>query len=828
MKASAVRVFFLPVSLAVVVCILFSSCHRKAKSFDDIAQPILTPGWITFKESAKVDPTTLFRDYAGLFHLTEGNEMHVQSQESDDLGLTHFRYQQYYKGIEVENAEFLVHAKSGVAIRANGILAADFQPENTEAKITEEQALAILRQRFPEKQFLHEDNLVKDVEAQPQQLTPRPYSPKGRLVFTEIPGGSGRVLAWVFRAYVSPINQSRQVYIDAMQGRIVKEFPLMADCFPGNGPTTFRGLQNFNTGKANIPNVGERFVLLDDCHANRLRYMNPTAVAGTREVSDSDNNWIGNDMPAVTSYWGLGIVYDYYDLVLKRRSYDNKNGDMTIINDPAQGQGAQGGNGTIWIGTANPGANDDYNPVDIIGHEFTHSVTETSAKLAADNTKESNALNESFSDILGKMSQRWEERNVNSADWVIGNEKGCSGTGQICRNLKNPKAFNQPDYYNGIFWQSSNIDPHNNGTVQNRWFSLLADGGTGSDEKGIPFSVNGVGIDKATKIAFRTLTRYLTANSAYVDSRDGSIAAAQDLYGYDSAEQAEVAKAWCAVGLCPYSLPKLPDIFDRPGGNPNPASPNNNNSMAGATPLGTGSYIWSADNHPKLTVSDLSIYPLGDVDYFQIKFPAMEHVLGGRCFTPGFAFSLGMYADATLYVGGIQQTYFHSVASITIGVPVAEAGDVVLKISPAFPGQIFNYSLKASFFLHYDDMCFQTRPPNKWDLVRECIMCDFHVLKPGDDVILDPFYRTKEGVDQNRSFFNWQGEGATVSIPIKVVSGNRLSVELVNENGEVVASNQSQGAGTLAVKAPRLQKGIYSLRFSGFGNGTKLQVQAPR
>ena len=75
------------------------------------------------------------------------------------------------------------------------------------------------------------------------------------------------------------------------------------------------------------------------------------------------------------------------------------------------------------------------------GHEFTHSVVETSANLGYDATKESAALNESFSDIFGEMAEAWEESQTNP-DWIVGADK-CSA-GLTCRNMQNPKAYSQP------------------------------------------------------------------------------------------------------------------------------------------------------------------------------------------------------------------------------------------------------------------------------------------------------------------------------------------------------------------------------------------------
>jgi bacillolysin len=805
--------------------LFLSGCQRKTASLQDIAEPIASPGWVTFKAAARVNPTSLFRDYARAFHLAAGNEMRLVSQETDSLGFTHHRYQQYFNGVEVENAVFVVHAKGNTAVRAGGRLLADFERAGVQPTLSEQQALEILKRHIPADRYFHEDNLVGDLDS-PAQPAPAPYFPRGRLILTEDPASGDRVLAWMFRAYVMPLGNSRQAYIDARDGRWIKDIPLVPACFAGGGNTTFRGNQHFNTGKANIPSFGERFILLDDCHGNRLHLINWNTGGDTREIFDSDNDWNGNDMPSVTSFWALGIAYDYYDLVLHRKSYDNKNGNMTIINDPTLGNQATGGNGSINIGlgsTSQP--TDDYNTVDIVGHEFTHSVVGTSAKLSSDTTKESAALTESFCDIFGKMTLRWEERNVNP-EWVIGAEKGCAG-GAICRDMKNPKALSQPDTYQGSFWMSANIDPHVNGSVQNRWFSLVSDGGSGTNtDLKTPYSVSGIGIAKATQIAYRALTRYLFPGAAYTDTRDATISAAQDLHGFGSPEEGEVTKAWCAVGLCPYKIPTQPDIFDQPGKNPNPASPDHNDTAAGATPLGTGAYLWSNATNPRLQVPDLSIYPIGDVDFFKISFPETKG-LTGRCFSPGYSFSFGTPVDASIFVNGKVIKSVHESGSIFVDLSQTQQGDFILRVGPAFPGQILQYALDMTYYVHFDQTCFQPQQPTPWDRFKECIMCNFGILSPGDPVILDPFYRTKDGVERSQYFFNWDGEGG-LRVPVQVLKGNQLQVELVDSAGRVVATgNRANDAGIVTLEAPTASKGVYSVRFSGFGNGTELKMGSP-
>jgi Zn-dependent metalloprotease len=117
--------------------LFFPGCQKKANTLQDIAEPIVSPGWVTFKPAAKVNPSTLFRDYAQAFHLARGNEMRLASQETDSLGFTHYRYQQYFNGVEVENAAFVVHAKGNAAVRAGGRLLADFERAGLQPTLSE-------------------------------------------------------------------------------------------------------------------------------------------------------------------------------------------------------------------------------------------------------------------------------------------------------------------------------------------------------------------------------------------------------------------------------------------------------------------------------------------------------------------------------------------------------------------------------------------------------------------------------------------------------------------------------------------------------------------
>jgi len=87
--------------------------------------------------------------------------------------------------------------------------------------------------------------------------------------------------------------------------------------------------------------------------------------------------------------------------------------------------------------------------------------------------------------------------------------------------------------------------------VQNFWFYLLSNGGSGTNHNGDTYNVQGIGLDKATKIAYRNLTTYLTPNSDFEDAKTFAIQSAIDLHGDcpTSPEVIATINAWYAVGV---------------------------------------------------------------------------------------------------------------------------------------------------------------------------------------------------------------------------------------------------------------------------------------
>ena len=525
-----------------------------------IAHPDSKEGWIDFVEEAQIDPRTLFQDYGKAFRLGPDDDMRLEEVSQDKYGFTHYRYDQYYKGIQVSGGTFRVHADA--ANRAQGVngraalgLDLDVNPQ-----VSEQAALETAMRHADGTGFLWLDQkaeqMLKEMEENPNAT----YFPKGELVIVRTDNSrkfhdSEFALAWQFDIYMGLSGEARRIRVDAHTGQFLQYLPISHSCNPGTGTTTWNGDRNITTDFVN-----PSYILHDDCtgsHPYTLRTwdLQRTPQASNRiNYENNLNTWTDlDDRTGIQTHWGMHETRDYFYFTHGRNSWNGQNGQANwLAFNEAQMiiNGSPTHNNATWnsipqaaaFGGGNSAAspNDDWNTLDIVGHEFTHGITGAEAGLVYSN--ESGALNESFSDIFGEMV---EFSASGSHDWLVGADRGGA-----LRSFSNPNSFGDPDTYLGTFWYigtNDNGGVHTNSGVQNHWFYLLSEGGSGTNDFGESYNVSGIGIDKAAEIAYLALTDYLNANDEYIDSREATLRAARQIYGACSFEEVQVGKAWYAV-----------------------------------------------------------------------------------------------------------------------------------------------------------------------------------------------------------------------------------------------------------------------------------------
>ncbi|MFT4849814.1 MAG: Zn-dependent metalloprotease [Sediminicola sp.] len=284
---------------------------------------------------------------------------------------------------------------------------------------------------------------------------------------------------------------------------------------------------------------------------------------GTQNWSGSGNNGFYNitssGHPALDVHWGMEVSYDFYLNDLGRDSYDDNGGLIKqYINIPSSIVHTMPNNAFAMGAPYNVmgyglGDGQLMNPVvglDVEGHEFTHLVINNNGNGGLTYQGESGALNESFADIFGTCIEFFSGV---SPDWNIGEDVMIGQP--YMRSMSNPNGAQQPDTYQGTHWANPNNLNYDNGGVhinsgvQNYWFYLLAQGGSGTNDLGNQYSAAGIGLADARDIVYRNLTNYLTSSATFMNAYNGSLQSADDLFGNPSTEYTAVQQAWFAVGI---------------------------------------------------------------------------------------------------------------------------------------------------------------------------------------------------------------------------------------------------------------------------------------
>lgn len=277
--------------------------------------------------------------------------------------------------------------------------------------------------------------------------------------------------------------------------------------------------------------------------------------AGHREVTPGRKVHAEGDSPAKDAtvnraHAGLGATFDLYLKVYGRHSID----DSGLPLNATVHYGEKYDN-AFWDGSQmvfGDGDNDlflDFTiPVDVIGHELTHGVTQHTANL--EYYGQSGALNESVSDVFGSLIKQYAlGQSADQADWLIG--AGLLGPnvdrGVALRSMKEPGTAYDDDVLgkdpqpatmnNYVKTSRDNGGVHINSGIPNHAFYLLAT------------DLGGNAWERAGKIWYATLTGgELSSDADFADFARLTAASARSLFGEGDEIQA-VLKAWSSVGV---------------------------------------------------------------------------------------------------------------------------------------------------------------------------------------------------------------------------------------------------------------------------------------
>jgi len=506
-----------------------------------------SPSSVRFQDGDQPTVTSFFKEYRKAFDLSGENDMREARISKDVIG-NHYRFNQYYKGIEIIGAQFILHEKNGTVWYANGHLVPEIKMD-VKPSIGEQAALQAALQSINARVYMWQNDQNETFIKKEQNDASATFLPKGELMLTsgrEEMTSENLKLVYRFDIYAQEPLGRYWVDVDAKTGKIVNKLDRIQDVdVTASNTTLYNGSQDVTVDD----NGAATFTTQE--HTTRgaaiLTYdIHNSSNFGAATLFSAGTSTGFSDAAGVSTHFGAEATYDYYLNEHGRNSIDGSGLTIrsythyltNLVN--AYWDGSR-----MLYGDGNGGSFTPLVSLDVCGHELTHGVTQYTSNLIYAN--ESGALNESFSDIFGNLVEfsKEGEPGIGTGSWRVGEDVTASHLG--IRNMANPNEFNNPDTYGGLYWGFNEV--HNRSGVQNFWFYLLSEGGSGTNDIGYNYNVTGIGINDAAMIAYLNNTSFLIPSSNYRDACDGAIACAEALFGAGSQQVISTAEAWLAVGV---------------------------------------------------------------------------------------------------------------------------------------------------------------------------------------------------------------------------------------------------------------------------------------
>lgn len=492
-------------------------------------------------------------------------EFHLKEAMKDGRGFKHIRLTKMHNGVEIFGGERIAHLDDKNFLRSvSGRIFKGVEIETTPV-IDEAQAIAAAKAALGHKGEFAEEPTVKLIIL-PEQI---------RTGDDKIEGAT-----LVYKVDLQPANDGTQMgdcsfFVRAGDGNIVWRLNNRRHA-DGLGASLYSGAVTVNTYEYS----GEVYMLEDGLRSKSRAVDANDGNSTFTDFIDDNNAWgvLGDSTDrqtaAVDAHFGVAQSWDYF---LNRHGRYGADGDggkilsmIHYVDQDALDAGqiswtnASGGNNRLFFGDGGTNSNGvTFSPLvslDIVGHEFTHCVVDTTANLTYAN--ESGAIDEAFSDIFGTAIEFYTRDMYSDdpdfdANYLIAEEIITASPDDrlYMRSLEDPTLKNDPIHYDDRYIGSADKGGvHTNSGIMNYVYYLLAEGGTHPTTN---VYVPPIGRRWAEDMFYTVLVAFLTPSATFRNVADAMVEVAS-IYGID--ERRAVERAWFAVGV----LPTLSDTLPRP------------------------------------------------------------------------------------------------------------------------------------------------------------------------------------------------------------------------------------------------------------------------
>ncbi|MCI5595350.1 MAG: VWA domain-containing protein [Lachnospiraceae bacterium] len=522
---------------------------------------------ITRKIDSEEDALAAIDELSEILGVDNVSEEFGECKTDTVLNNSFYRFEQRYKGVSVYGRSMIVSADSdGNCLMVTGNYSA-LGDLDTKIKYDEEFANKLIQDNYGEDVKIYNNGLtiysLNNVTPEQtwnyyvgtSELTKNIFisTSSGRVIaehsltYTENVECSGKDLNNKKRTFnaekkdnvyiMHDVNRGINIY-DANNSTLLKEC-IVTD---SNGKTYRIDDEKWVDESGNIVNIeGQNFslVITDESgtkigengeYGVELKTLN--IFTKVDPVTSKKSTW--SNKKAVTLMAEVSAIYDFWKDNFNRPSFDGKHGEIAVIYDDFKNLGKEKlylkgdtTNAESWGGHGLPitvlsFGTDNSLSVDVVGHEFAHSVERSISNMVYEG--ESGALMEAYSDIFGEISQDWmDDRTLNnSCDWIF----------DANRNMIDPSLISYPDTYKGENWADTLDEKadyggvHTNNTVISHAAYLMTTGIGGNP------NFEALSTDELAKLFYLTLFsipsdctfsqfRYVLQNTANILYKQG-------------------------------------------------------------------------------------------------------------------------------------------------------------------------------------------------------------------------------------------------------------------------------------------------------------------
>ena len=397
---------------------------------------------------------------ATLLGFRAGTEFFAAYGSQDQKGYTYLTYQQRYGGITVENATMhLVIDPEGCPCAVSCSFSPELGFSSETPSMTKSEAVSIVRGYaaqcgFPDLRIYEEATVQACIPVYTQIHN-------CYVVFSDNPDGVSGFESLRYYKWFVTMEQGTDYQIMM----ILPSSSLTVSADTSYYPTDeyFENLETVTwSGPLDLMNDGVKQVEINvarNKQDGRYYMIDPVrkiAVAdcyqflygsGLQFLSNSENRWDERDLAAMYNY---EAAYDAYAKIgikapdgfstpiLLLRNYCDQNGEP--VNNACYMAQFNG-----WFTFCYSTANNYCYDLDVIGHEYTHAVTE-SCLVGNNYQNDAGAINEAYSDIMGNLIEYMAGRTDDTL-WLAG-----ENSDEAIRQMSAPVRYHQPDCIGGPFY----------------------------------------------------------------------------------------------------------------------------------------------------------------------------------------------------------------------------------------------------------------------------------------------------------------------------------------------------------------------------------------